>query len=106
MNIYHSTKVLPYVYLCTHKETGEFYYGSRCANRTPSNVDLPLYRTSSRRVNPIFTEFNYFIIAEFFDKDSAYDFEQQLIHENWNNPLILNDSCFHNCKRFRASNAN
>jgi hypothetical protein len=37
-----------------------------------------------------FEKFDWIIVAEFFCPDSAYDFEQELILENWNNPLLLN----------------
>lgn len=86
-----STHIYPYVYKCIHKETGEFYIGYRCANKVPSHIDLPQYRTSSKKVKPRFVEFNWQIIAEFFDKTDAYWFEQSLIKENWNDPLLLND---------------
>lgn len=40
MNIY------PYVYKCVHKTTGQFYFGYRCANKLPAEIDLPKYKTS------------------------------------------------------------
>jgi rubrerythrin len=93
MDIYQSTKPAPYVYICVHKHTKYFYIGYReknvSLNRT-SDIDLPLYKTSSKFVKPIFEEFEWQIIAEFVDTDSAYDFEQSLIQENWNNPLLIN----------------
>ena len=54
MIIYPSSKVLPYVYTCTHKESGKIYIGYRCANKLPSHLDLPKYRTSSKIVKPKF----------------------------------------------------
>lgn len=92
MTIYNSTKVLPYVYQLTHKETGQFYIGVRYANKTPSTDDLGYdYFTSSKYVKDLgFDNFNITIIAEFFEKFHALDFEQFLIKENWNNTLILN----------------
>ena len=92
MYIYQSTKVLSYVYLLTHRITGQIYIGSRYSKKQklPSNLDLPLYKTSSKIVKPIFDEFDWIIIAEFFDRISAVKFEQELIFENKNNPLILN----------------
>lgn len=93
-------KVLPYVYRCTHKTTNEFYIGFRCRNKLPANQDIQIYQTSSKRVKFYFNEFNVEILAEFFDKIDAYDFEQQLIWEEWKNPLILNKSCFYNGARF------
>lgn len=87
----HSTKALPYVYILTHKETGQFYIGYRYANKSPSSEDLgKSYFTSSNLVKPKFFEFDISIVAEFFNKEDAYFFEQQLIKESWTNPLILN----------------
>lgn len=106
MSIYQSTKAAPYVYLCTHKITGEFYFGYREVNlrlNIPSSQDLPKYKTSSKKVKPIFAEFNWIILAEFFSGNDAYDFEQLLIHENWNNPLLLNQNCQYNTKRFKST---
>ena len=94
-SIYPSERVLPYVYVCTHKQTGHFYIGSRCANKTPSTDDLPVYRTSSKLVRPRFEEFDWVIVAEFFDPDQAYAVEQEMIHDNWGDPLILNRNCRH-----------
>lgn len=91
--IYQSDKVLPYVYICTHRETGEFYIGSRTSKKIkyPSHIDLPKYKTSSRKVKHRFEEFDWYIVAEFFDPKDAYSFEQKLIKENWASNLILND---------------
>jgi len=93
MTIYTSEKVMPYVYWCTHKETGEFYIGSRTSTKltVPSHLDFPKYKTSSKRVKPRFDEFDWHIVAEFFSSQDAYDYEQQLIFENWGNPLRLNN---------------
>ena len=93
MSIYQSIKPAPYVYMCVHKTTGQFYIGYReknvYLNRT-SDTDLPLYRTSSKYINPVFEEYNWHIVAEFVDGASAYDFEQVLIQEYWDHPLLLN----------------
>ena len=93
MSIYQSIKPAPYVYMCVHKTTGHFYIGYReknvNLNRT-SNIDLPLYRTSSKYINPTFEEYDWQIVAEFIDGISAYEFEQVLIQEHWNNPLLIN----------------
>jgi hypothetical protein len=103
MSIYNSTKVVPYVYRLENPITGEFYIGYRSANISPSSEDFGItYKTSAPKIEETFNQFNWQIIAEFFDGDSAYDFEQLLIFENWNNPLLLNKSCFHNKKRFKA----
>lgn len=90
MNTYHSTKPMPYVYMCIHKETGHYYIGYREANSNPSTVDLPEYKTSSKKIRPNFENYNWHILAEFFLGEDAYHFEQQLISENWGDPLLLN----------------
>jgi len=82
---------LPYVYVVTHSHTKEFYIGVRWANKVPAIEDLGTYYfTSSKNVAPRFNEFNTKILAEFFDKDTAFEYEQQLIKEEWNSPLCLN----------------
>jgi len=94
MDIYPSKKGLPYVYYGLNKETGQFYYGYRERNvyyNLSSSDDLgKLYFTSSRKVKQNFSQFEWTILAEFFDKESAYWFEQELISENWSNPLLIN----------------
>jgi hypothetical protein len=107
MNIYSSTKVTPYVYICTHNETGRYYIGYREQNvslNRSSDIDFPIYKTSSKLVNARFDEFKWIIVAEFSSGIDAYDFEQQLIFENWNDPLLLNESCHYNKARFRSNN--
>jgi ssDNA-binding Zn-finger/Zn-ribbon topoisomerase 1 len=87
-----------------HIESRQFYIGYREYNvklNTPSHVDLFNYRTSSTEVKPIFDQYDWYIIAEFWLGIDAYDFEQLLIFENWDNPLLLNYSCFHGKPRFR-----
>lgn len=93
--------ILPYVYLCIHKNTGHFYIGYREANKLPAELDLPIYKTSSKTVKSNFSEFDWHIVAEFFDADSAYNFEQQLINENWGDELLLNKSCFFGKEKFK-----
>ena len=89
--IYQSTKTMPYVYQCTNPSTGEYYIGYRRGNKVPSTQDIGThYFTSSRVVKPNFDKFNVTIVAEFFDHYEAYWFEQQLIAENFKDPLILN----------------
>jgi len=105
MNIYTSEKSMAYVYICTHKVTNKFYIGYRCANlkhNRPSHLDFVKYRTSLSAIKDNFDEYSYVIYAEFFDPDSAYDFEQLLIYENWKDPLLLNSSCYHMKPRFRS----
>lgn len=108
MNIYPSSKVNPYVYICIHRETKEFYIGSRVANKEPSHLDFPKYRTSSKNVKPRFDQFDWYIVAEFTyqtSKNDAYDFEQLLIYENWKDPLILNKHYSHGKSRFKCDTA-
>lgn len=93
MTIYKSTRVSPYVYMCVHKETSQFYIGYREVNKVPSDIDLPKYKSSSKDVKPNFQEYEWKIIAEFSTGNDAYDFEQQLIYENWDDPLLLNKNC-------------
>lgn len=86
------TKILPYVYKLTHKESGQFYIGYRKANKVQSGYDIGIvYFSSSPRVKELgFENFNIEIIAEFFDWKEANLFEQGLIKENFKNPLCLN----------------
>lgn len=93
----------PYVYLCVHKETQQFYIGYRYKNTAPSNVDFPTYKTSSKSVRESFDRFAWVILAEFADKESAYDFEQALIYEHLDDPLILNQQCHHGKQRWNFS---
>ena len=106
MNIYTSTQVHPYVYVCTHKITKEFYIGYREKNtklNITSDVDLPRYKTSSKQVKSEFDNYDWQVIAEFLVGNDAYDFEQQLIFENWDNPLLLNKNCrYTSKKRFKS----
>jgi hypothetical protein len=57
----------------------------------PSHLDLPEYKTSSTTIRPDWSNYTWTIIAEFFDPSDAYTFEQQLICDNWENPLLLNE---------------
>ena len=104
MNIYPSTEVYPYVYIGVNKETGQFYIGYREKNTQPSHIDLYEYRTSSNIVSPIFDNLDWTIMAEFFNGNDAFDFEQKLIYENWGNPLLLNENVRlpNGNKRFKA----
>ena len=87
-------KVLPYVYVCTHKENGQFYIGYREGNvkynRRSENDLGKFYFTSGVIKKSEFSNYDFFIVAEFFDPIEAYWFEQELIKENWNNNLLLN----------------
>lgn len=104
MSIYviSSDRAFPYVYKGTHPLTGEFYIGSRTANNLQcSHLDLRAYKTSSTYVRPRFDEFEWIILAEFFTANAAYDFEQELIYNTWEDPLSLNQSCYYGKRRFR-----
>jgi hypothetical protein len=106
MTTYSSDKAAPYVYVCTHKETNQFYVGYREVNvklNIPSHLDLPEYKTSSTIINPDWENYTWFILAEFFDPSHAYTFEQQLIYDNWDNPLLLNGHCNIGKNQFRRS---
>lgn len=82
-HIYKSTKVLPYVYICKEKNGPNFYIGYRWANYVPSTEDFGIYYfTSNDYVKNNFDQFDYFIVAEFYSKDDAYAFENQLIKES------------------------
>lgn len=91
-NIYSSEKTLPYVYKLTHKETNHFYFGVRHANKVPSTQDLGThYFTSSKYVKELgFNNFESEILAEFFNKEDAIDFEKSLIEMCWGQDGILN----------------
>lgn len=91
MIIYQSEQVQPYVYKGTHKITGQVYIGSRSSKKQklPSHLDLQKYKTSSKVVRPIFHEFDWVIVAEFFEPEDAYKHEQLLISEQWDNSKEL-----------------
>jgi hypothetical protein len=104
MNIYKSTRAMPYVYMCVHKNTGEFYIGYRSKNvklNKTSDIDFPTYKTSSKIVRTNFDNFNWIVLAEFFTENAAYDYEQYLINEHWEDPLLINKTCHYNKSRFR-----
>jgi hypothetical protein len=103
-SIYTSEKVLPYVYRLDNPITGEFYIGYRMANKIPSHLDLPKYRTSAPEIKKNFNNFIWKILAEFTNGNDAYDHEQLSIFEEWGNPLLLNQTCrYGSSKRFKCS---
>jgi hypothetical protein len=105
MNIYHSTKPAPYVYICTHKITNQFYIGYREQNvkhQTVSHIDFPTYCTSNKNIKKSFDEYNWEIVAEFLSGNDAYDYEQWLIYYYWNNPLLINKQCCYGKPRFKS----
>ena len=82
---------LPYVYIVTHKITGQFYIGMRSANKVPAELDLGTYYfTSSPNVKQHFAAFDQQIIAYFIDQQSAFMFENEQIKSHWGDPLLLN----------------
>ena len=88
-NIYSSTKVLPYVYLCREKYSPYYYIGYRYANYVPSTDDFgTYYYTSNNYVKENFNNFEHSIVAEFYTKDDAYKFESELINEMGSEFLI------------------
>lgn len=96
-------KAKPYVYKGEHKVSREIYIGYREKNTDSGIDDLVKYRTSSKKVNPIFDEFEWIVVAEFDNGNDAYDYEQKLIYEQWNNPLLLNKNCHYRQKRFKST---
>lgn len=82
----------PYVYKLIHKDTGQFYIGYREGNRVEASLDLGIkYKTSSIIIKEMgFDNFKKEIIAEFENGIDAYDFENNLISEHFDNELCLN----------------
>ena len=97
--------VLPYVYRLTHKITGQFYIGYREANQLPASQDLPLYQSSSKVIHSLgFDNFEYEIIAELSTGQEAYDLENSIIKEHFDDPLCLNQHYVDDGKsRFRRT---
>lgn len=82
---------LPYVYRVTHKQTGQYYIGMRSANKVIAEQDLGVrYFTSSKYVKNNFSLFNVEILAYFRDQISAFEFENNLIEQCWEDPRLLN----------------
>ena len=84
----------PYVYKGVNKITKEFYIGVRYAHskhkRNPIDDLGVVYYTSSKVVKPIFDQFEWSIVAQFFTREDALQFEEQMIAESWKDPLLLN----------------
>lgn len=103
-------KALPYVYKITHKETGQFYIGSRYSkNIKHHSEDLGFkYFTSSKLVKQLgFENFKIEWIEEFHTPELAYDWEQMMIYVNLKDPLCLNKHCtFGKKKRFNVYGIN
>jgi hypothetical protein len=82
---------LPYVYIVRNRNTKKFYIGMRSANKVVAEQDLGTYYfTSSKHVKNNFQEFDKEIVAYFKDQISAFEFENNLIKEYWEDPLLLN----------------
>lgn len=82
---------LPYVYIVRNRVNSKFYIGMRSANKVVAEQDLGIhYFTSSKYVKNNFSDFDIEIKAYFIDQISAFEFENELIKENWGNPLLLN----------------
>jgi hypothetical protein len=85
-----------YVYQIRHKETNQFYIGSRlCKDKKYFNLqflDFGVYKTSSRVVKDIgFDNFELVYFNDNFDSyDECYSFEQHLIKDNIQNSLCIN----------------
>jgi hypothetical protein len=79
---YSSTKALPYVYLCKEKTSERFYIGYRYANKVPSSEDFGVYYfTSNTEIKNNFENFDWYIVAEFFNKNDAYTFESEMVKD-------------------------
>ena len=89
--------ISPYVYCGIHRITNEIYYGVRYGNvrlrRSPEEDLGTKYFTSSKFVKNRFNEFDWFVVAQFINKEAALEFEEFLIKESWNNPLLVNKQC-------------
>lgn len=99
MNIYSSTKVLPYVYICQEKDSPYFYIGYRYKNFLPSSSDFGIhYFTSNTYVIEHFKNFEFTILAEFFTQRDALAFESLLIKETRSKYQINS----HRIKKYRG----
>lgn len=95
---------MAYVYKVVDRVTGEYYIGFRSAHKVAPEFDLWVkYFTSSRIVKSKIDCFDPSIIEIFDSAQEAYDYEQLLIYENWEDPLMINKSCYHNKKAFKQS---
>ena len=86
---------LAYVYRLTHKISKQYYIGYRYANiklKIQPEDDLGVtYFTSSKYIGTYnFHEYDTAIIFKTVDPDEAYDHENKLILEGWEDPLLLN----------------
>ena len=86
--------ISPYVYQGIHKITKEIYFGIRYGNirlRLLPEEDLgKKYFTSCKTIKNRFQEFEWIVLAQFANKQDALSFEDELIRNYWNNPLLIN----------------
>ena len=86
--------ISPYVYCGIHKNTKEIYFGVRYRNvrlQLLPEEDLgKKYFTSCKTIKNRFHEFEWVILAQFADRHDALSFEDELICNYWNNPLLVN----------------
>lgn len=86
--------ICSYVYKLVNRITNEYYFGYRYKNvilglRPEDDLGIT-YFTSSKYVRPRFDDFDIEILALFFEKTSAYDYEQELISVSIKDELCLN----------------
>lgn len=88
-----------YVYKIRNKSTNQYYFGFRKAhikaNRTPEEDFLIYYYSSSILVQSMIVEqgidqFECNIVYQDIDAEKAFWYEQDLIKEYWDDPLLLN----------------
>ena len=82
---------LPYVYIVRNRLTKEYYIGMRSANKVVAEQDFGIkYFTSSKYVRKNFDNFDATILAYFVNQVSAFEYENNLIQQNWGDPLMIN----------------
>ncbi len=88
-----------YTYFIKNKITNQFYYGSRKANvrlqRTSTEDFWIYYFTSSKNIKDLISiygkdSFEFKVLHESENYEECFWFEQQLISQEFNNPLCLN----------------
>lgn len=85
-----------YVYKITFA-TGRFYIGYRGTTRAIEQDLLVKYFSSSKLVKRLLEQGTACVgevLATFDQQREAYEFEQQSIFDQFDNPLILNQSCY------------
>jgi hypothetical protein len=99
---------LAYVYRLTHKISKQYYIGYRYASiklKIHPEDDLgATYFTSAEYIGiHNFNEYDTAIIFKTVDPDEAYDYENKLILENWEDPLLLKEGCYREVRTLSAS---